>query len=371
MLLWLQDYKAGRQILTACVYEERPVDSHGGPWGWATVQALPRSLVLEQTEIGPRLRSEPVEEINTLRILGTHTAATGVTVQPGKTASLAAAGQSLDLVVRFALPPAASPKKWRCGLRVLASTFDSSDADDTYVEIGLTNEQTLPSPPTAKLSRFMASTDFSGGDNGGSCLARSNFTTAQECQASCDASAACHVWTWVRPAAAEVNSTMDTPRCCFKACHAPGCGEPVCCPGPRASTSCDSGVKTPATYHPDAGPGSCPYCSHQGASLRVYADTYRAGGTIGQGSIHGGDAFLSLESVSNGAVELRVLVDRSIITSFVNNGSAAVTTRAYTGGEEVHLFNGGELECGVQDVQAWEMEEIYPPRNGGFRFPSD
>ena len=170
-----KDYKTGRQILTADVYEERPVDSHGGPWGWATVQALPRSLVLEQTEIGPRIRAEPVEEINTLRVEGTRTHSSGMVVQPAKTTPLAAAGQSLDIVVRFKLPAVGSQQKWRCGVRVLASTFQGPHVDsiagseDTYVEIGLTNEATLPSPPAPKLSRFMPNTDFGGGDNGGSC----------------------------------------------------------------------------------------------------------------------------------------------------------------------------------------------------------
>ena len=345
--------------------------------------------MLEQTEIGPRIRAEPVEEINTLRVEGTRTHSSGMVVQPGKTAPLAAAGQSLDIVARFKLPAVGSQQKWRCGVRVLASTSQGhgdNGADDTYVEIGLTNEATLPSPPAPKLSRFMPNTDFPGGDNGGSCTgrqslfsclpsclkkslkklvqaARSNFTSPKQCQASCDASDACQVWTWVR------SGPNDTPRCCFKACHAPGCGEAVCCSGPHASTSCDSGVKDPRSYRPHSGPGGCPYCSHEGARLRVYADTYRAGGTIGQGSIHGGDAFLSLDSIADGNVDLRVLVDRSIITSFVNNGSAAVTTRAYTDGEEAHVFAGGEAACEVQGLQAWEMEEVFPPRNGGFRFP--
>lgn len=361
------------------------MDSHGGPWGWATVQALPRSLVLEQTEIGPRLRAEPIAEINSLRLPGTHTHTTSpLTVQPGTTIPLQAAGQSLDVVIRFTLPPAGSQQKWRCGLRVLANTFHDDDAttgasdsdsdSDTYVEIGLTNEPTLPSPPAPELSRFMPSIDFSGGDNGGSCLAQSNLTTPQQCQASCDASDACQVWTWVRRPTTADHEEMATPRCCFKACQAPGCGEAICCPGPSPSTCCDSGVKDPAAYHPRASPasgGGCPFCSREGARLRVYADTYRAGGTIGQGSIHGGDAFLSAESSVSGVVELRVLVDRSIVTSFVNNGSAAVTTRAYADGEEVLVFNGGEAVCNVQSVEGWEMEAVFPPRNGGFLFPHD
>ena len=394
-----KDYKTGRQILTADVYEERPVDSHGGPWGWATVQSLPRSLVLEQTEIGPRLRAEPIAEINSLRLIDTHTGMGAFTMVPGQRTMLAAAGQSLDITVRFALPPSELQEQWRCGLRVLANTFDANsdnnvtdiDSEDTYVEIGLTNEPTLPAPPAPKLARFMPNTDFGGGDNGGSCTTRSNFTTPQQCQASCDASDACQVWTWVRPAASEgmviaanesgggtgktgssVAPHLDTPRCCFKACHAPGCGEGVCCPGPSPSKTCDSGVKDPAKYHPrTSSSGRCPYCSQLGTRLRVYADTYRAGGTIDQGSIHGGDAFLSIQSLSTGTVELRVLVDRSIITSFVNNGSSAVTTRAYTDGEEAMVFNDGTASCDVHSVHAWNMEEVFPPRDGGFRFPHD
>ena len=311
----------------------------------------------------------------------------------GQTAMLPAAGQSLDIVIRFTLPPSGLQSQWRCGVRVLANVFGNSDnnqsaanPEDTYVEVGLTNAQMLPAPPAPKLSRFMPNTDFGGGDNGGSCTAKSNFTTPQQCQASCDASDACQVWTWVRPAgvvatnkstdaSAEVKSIaappLDTPRCCFKACHAPGCGEEVCCPGPTPSATCDSGVKDPAAYHAPTAPAGCPYCSHLGTQLRVYADTYRAGGTIGQGSIHGGDAFLSLNSVAEGIVELRVLVDRSIVTAFVNNGSSAVTTRAYTDGEEVLIFNGGAASCDVQSVESWGMEEVFPPRNGGFRFPHD
>ena len=77
---------------------------------------------------------------------------------------------------------------------------------------------------------------------------------------------------------------------------------------------------------------------------------------------------MSLDSIADGNVDLRVLVDRSIITSFVNNGSAAVTTRAYTDGEEAHVFAGGEAACEVQGLQAWEMEEVFPPRNGGFPY---
>ena len=55
-------------------------------------------------------------------------------------------------------------------------------SQDTYVEIGLTNEATLPSPPAPKLSRFMPNTDFPGGDNGGSCTGRQSLFS---CLPSC------------------------------------------------------------------------------------------------------------------------------------------------------------------------------------------
>jgi hypothetical protein len=48
-----------------------------------------------------------------------------------------------------------------------------------------------------------------------------------------------------------------------------------------------------------------------------------------------------------------------------------VTTRAYADGEEVLVFNGGEAVCNVQSVEGWEMEAVFPPRNGGFLFPHD
>ena len=44
--------------------------------------------------------------------------------------------------------------------------------------------------------------------------------------------------------------------------------------------------------------------------------------------VHSGEVYLQVDAANAATIELRVFVDRSIVTGFVNNGTAAVTTRA-------------------------------------------
>eukprot|EP01047_Picozoa_sp_COSAG01_P044210 COSAG01_NODE_3981_length_5461_cov_4.420268_5_plen_112_part_00 len=111
----------------------------------------------------------------------------------------------------------------------------------------------------------------------------------------------------------------------------------------------------------------------------MYADTTRTAHSGIVPSIHGGEVYLTQGWSAGDPVELRVFVDRSIITSFVNNGTAAVTTRAYapllnvTAIQKYTLavFNDGQTQCELLSAETWQMQEIFPPRNGGFRYPAD
>jgi hypothetical protein len=355
------DFATGRHILTADVYEERAVDSHGGPWGWATVQAIPRALVLYNSTVGPRLRTEPIAELATLRLPAV--AAAGhqpVTLQPNSSSPALSGvrGASLELAVDLTLPltlPAARP--WRCGVRVLV---DRSATSPEWVEVGLSsNDHVYP----GGFSRWMNATDFGGGDlAGGGCnpnVVVPNMTAAS-CQAACDADAQCDAWTFVSTSGNP--HPTHSPRCCLKGC----------CPHPGPNPACTSGVKDPARYR-----------RHQqsptGGPLQVYTDTTSTARPGVTTSVHSGDVFL--DKRHGPTVELRVFVDRSITTAFVAGGVAAVTTRSYQTGLGVsaaaavglgaELFNAGEMECTFGDWESWELEEIFPPRNGGFRYPLD
>lgn len=351
------DHRTGRQILTADVYEERSgVTPHGGAWGWATVQSIPRSLVLEETEIGPRLRTEPIAELDSLRVPGSHNQMSSSILAPNASLTLNATGASYELRLVFKLPaklPSRQP--WRCGVRVL-SLEQPDGRPSSFVEVGLSsNDQDWP----GGVSRWMPKTDFGGGDlAGGGCNPnrKANYSDPRECQAACDDNPECSVWTWVTG-----NGPLVTPRCCLKGC----------CPQPSASSYCTSGVKDPAHYRPD--------WPQSAGKLQVYADTTRTAHSGVVPSVHGGEVYLKQGCSAGDPVELRVFVDRSIITSFVNNGTAAVTTRAYAPLLNVTaiqkytsaVFNDGQTQCELLSAETWQMQEIFPPRNGGFRYPAD
>ena len=153
-----QDFKTGRQILTADVYEERSgADSHGGAWGWSTTQAIPRSLVLEESVIGPRLRTEPIAELASLRSADSHVVASGTPfiLQPNTSHTVAGlSGQSLEVILTLAMPPMnTSKKRYACGLRVLSSGGE-------YVEVGLSSNNAVPGG--GGFQRMMNNTDFGG-----------------------------------------------------------------------------------------------------------------------------------------------------------------------------------------------------------------
>ena len=63
-------------------------------------------------------------------------------------------------------------------------------------------------------------------------------------------------------------------------------------------------------------------------------------------------------------VSLRLLVDRSIVEGFVNNGTACVTTRVYPGSaiaQGAYLVNSGATAVRLRDFEGFVMEDATPP----------
>ena len=63
-------------------------------------------------------------------------------------------------------------------------------------------------------------------------------------------------------------------------------------------------------------------------------------------------------------VTLRLLVDRSIVEGFVNNGTACVTTRVYPGSAAArgaYLINSGASAIQLKEFEGFVMEDATPP----------
>lgn len=64
------------------------------------------------------------------------------------------------------------------------------------------------------------------------------------------------------------------------------------------------------------------------------------------------------------SVTLRLLVDRSIVEAFVNNGTACITTRVYPGSiaaQSAYLINSGPNEVQLKQFDGFVMENATPP----------
>ena len=83
------DPSTQRQILFGWVVEERSVDAHGAPYGWAGCQSLPRTIVL--ADDGVTVLTQPIAELQSLAT--PVVTQTDVVVAPGMTTTVVAGQQ--------------------------------------------------------------------------------------------------------------------------------------------------------------------------------------------------------------------------------------------------------------------------------------
>jgi hypothetical protein len=132
------DTKNGRRVLFGWVAEERPVDDQGNPYGWASIQALPRQLKLDDNS--RRLQIDPIDETSQLRISSSYVQYTDVDVTPNTPYQLPMIpGQQYEIILKidatnFTLNGQYSDQLF-CGVYV-GATADLTEYTDVGVMFG-------------------------------------------------------------------------------------------------------------------------------------------------------------------------------------------------------------------------------------------
>eukprot|EP01059_Diplonema_ambulator_P017186 TRINITY_DN2916_c0_g1_i4.p1 TRINITY_DN2916_c0_g1~~TRINITY_DN2916_c0_g1_i4.p1 ORF type:complete len:473 (+),score=129.13 TRINITY_DN2916_c0_g1_i4:2102-3520(+) len=86
-----------RQVIFGWVAEERQVDDQGAPYGWASVQTLPRSITLDVSRMPYVIKTKPIEEMAGLRNASTHYTHAATQVQDTIVFPAPLAGVSLEI----------------------------------------------------------------------------------------------------------------------------------------------------------------------------------------------------------------------------------------------------------------------------------
>jgi beta-fructofuranosidase len=149
------DPSTNRQILFGWVLEERDVDSQGGPYGWASVQSIPRNILLNLD--GIRIKTPPVQEVETLRVVDSHVSVNSISLDADSVhpiANVSGAQLELQFDVTFG-----TEYSGNCGVYVRASP-----ENEEFTTVGVRWARVSPGQLTVDLliDTRMGSTNYTG-----------------------------------------------------------------------------------------------------------------------------------------------------------------------------------------------------------------
>lgn len=283
-------------------------DDHNMGLNWDSMMSVPRQMNIDYENM--QLVFYPVEEVDALRSKSL-ISKSQMSVTAGTTVLKGVHGRQLDIVARFDWSHSGSvPLEANVGMAVLMGSHET-----TTIMISVTSHA------------YMANTDLPGYDYN---VTDVKYTDPHICQKMCQSNAKCAAWTYV------IRPPLYA-SCCLKS----SAGVPHSC------KSCTSGIKN----------------SNQSDGLSFVVN--RTQSTISPKVKNKDPIYGNIKGsriVNMSIVEIRLLVDRSVIEGFFQHGSQQFSTRVYpnaTDSDGVAIIVNGKGPLPLLDINVWEMTSCF------------
>eukprot|EP00211_Chloroparvula_japonica_P001629 CAMPEP_0119136656 /NCGR_PEP_ID=MMETSP1310-20130426/21877_1 /TAXON_ID=464262 /ORGANISM="Genus nov. species nov., Strain RCC2339" /LENGTH=573 /DNA_ID=CAMNT_0007127669 /DNA_START=99 /DNA_END=1817 /DNA_ORIENTATION=- len=274
------DSSKDRQVLFGWIREERTVDDHGKPYGWAGAQSLPREISLGAN--GIRMLSYPIPEVASLRVEDSQQFLTWHVNEGDNLISVGPTGTTLDmeLSVRVLDIPASIPGNYSVSCEVMVLATEDTAEWTSYGVMWAAGNWYMPN--TEILADTYSVQPTSNDD-------------PRECQGFCQEDANCFAYTYYQ------NGT----------CQLKGKTGPVS----SQCTTCVSGIKSDEATTLSR----LLYTNTIHSSLSTidgHKKRYRAGE-------------IPTAGYTQDQVFLRAVVDKSVLEVFAEKGEAVISRRTY------------------------------------------